>query len=125
MRVSICGTWCAPRYPNDSVTQQAWIKAHQKRLFDKGKIEKLVLSIRSIESTNAEVLEKIRIEADYLSRNAQCRNRVFLLLVAQRASRDNKRLTFHSNLANYFCLARRPNVGHRSIPGLWLGPREA
>jgi hypothetical protein len=58
-------------YPNDPVSQQAWIKVHQKRLLDKGKIEKLVLSLRSIESTNAEVLEKIRTEADYFERNAE------------------------------------------------------
>lgn len=58
-------------YPNDTVSQKAWIKAHQKRLLDKGKIEKLVLSLRSIESTNAEVLEKLRTESDYFERNAE------------------------------------------------------
>ena len=52
-------------YPNDPAGQQAWIKVHQKRLLDKGKIEKLVLSLRSTKSTNTEVLEKIRTEADY------------------------------------------------------------
>jgi len=39
---------------------------------------------------------------------------------AQQASRDDKRLTFHSNLANYLCLARRPKIGHQSIPWLRL-----
>jgi hypothetical protein len=58
-------------YPNDAVKQKAWIKAHQKRLLDKGKIEKLVLSLRSAESANAEVLAKIRTEADYFERNAE------------------------------------------------------
>jgi hypothetical protein len=58
-------------YPNDSVQQQAWVKVHQKRLLDKGKIEKLVLSLRSIESTNAEIVDKVRIEADYFERNAE------------------------------------------------------
>jgi hypothetical protein len=58
-------------YPNAPVNQQAWMKVHQKRLLDKGKIEKLVLSLRSIESSHAEVLEKIRTEADYLERNAE------------------------------------------------------
>jgi len=58
-------------YPNDSLNQKAWMKVHQKRLLDKGKIEKLVLSLRSTESTNAEVLEKIRTEADYFERNAE------------------------------------------------------
>src|SRR3984893_13247070 len=38
-------------YPNDTVSQKAWITIHQKRLLDKGKIEKLVLSLRSTEST--------------------------------------------------------------------------
>jgi hypothetical protein len=51
--------------------QKAWMKKHQKRMLDKGKIEKLVLSLRSIESNNPEVIEKIRIEAAYLERNAE------------------------------------------------------
>jgi hypothetical protein len=58
-------------HPNDPVNQEAWMKVHQKRLLDKGKIEKLVLSLRSIESTNAEALEKIRTDADYFERNAE------------------------------------------------------
>jgi hypothetical protein len=57
-------------YPNDPVSQKAWMKVHQKRLLDKGKIEKLVLSLRSIHSTHAEVLDKIRTEADYFETNA-------------------------------------------------------
>jgi hypothetical protein len=56
-------------HPNDQVAQKAWMKARQKRLLDKGKIEKLVASLRSIDSTNTEVLEKIRTEADYFQRN--------------------------------------------------------
>ena len=58
-------------YPNDQASQKAWIKAHQKRLLDKGKIEKLVLAIRSIHSTNPEVADKIRTEADYFETNAE------------------------------------------------------
>ena len=58
-------------HPNDPLSQKAWMKVHQKRLLDKGKIEKLVLSLRSTESTNAEVLEKLRTEADYFERNAK------------------------------------------------------
>jgi hypothetical protein len=58
-------------YPNDPVHQQAWMKVHQKRLLDKGKIEKLVVSLRSIESTVAEVRKKIRTEADYFERNTE------------------------------------------------------
>ena len=56
-------------HPNDEVNQRAWIKVHQRRLLDKGKIEKLVFALRSIISTNPEVAEKIRTEADYFERN--------------------------------------------------------
>ena len=55
--------------PNDETEQKAWIKVHQKRLLDKGKIEKLVAELRSIHSTNPEVADKIRTEADYFARN--------------------------------------------------------
>ena len=58
-------------YPNDEGKQRAWIKAHQKRLLDKGKIEKLVGVLRAIKSSNSEVAEKIRTEADYFERNAE------------------------------------------------------
>ena len=58
-------------HPNDPVNQKAWIKVHQRRLLDKGKIEKLVAALRSIESANPEVAENIRIEADYFERNAK------------------------------------------------------
>ena len=58
-------------FPNDEVGQKAWIKAHQKRLLDKGKIEKLVAAIHSIQSFNPELAEKIRTEADYFERNAE------------------------------------------------------
>jgi hypothetical protein len=57
-------------YPHDEVGQKAWIKVHQKRLLDKGKIEKLVEAFRSIHATNPEVADKIRTEADYFQRNA-------------------------------------------------------
>jgi Uncharacterised protein family (UPF0236) len=58
-------------YPNDEVNQKAWMKVHQRRWLDKGKIEKLVAALRAIESVNAEVAEKIRTEADYFERNAE------------------------------------------------------
>jgi hypothetical protein len=58
-------------YPNDVVPQKAWMKVHQKRLLDKGKIEKLVTAMRSLRHTNAEGVEKIRIEADYFEKNAE------------------------------------------------------
>jgi hypothetical protein len=58
-------------YPNDEASQKAWMKTHQKRLLDQGKIEKLVNALRSIHSTNPEVAEKLRTEADYFERNAE------------------------------------------------------
>jgi hypothetical protein len=58
-------------YPVDPLNQKAWMKVHQKRLLDKGKIERLVCALRSTVSTNPEVVEKIRIEADYFERNAE------------------------------------------------------
>ena len=57
-------------HPNDELAQKAWMKVHQRRLLDKGKIEKLVLALRRIVATNPEVVEKIRIEAGYFERNA-------------------------------------------------------
>jgi transposase len=58
-------------HPNDEAKQKAWMRAHQKRLLDKGKIEKLVAAIASLHSRNPEVAEKIRLEADYFRRNAE------------------------------------------------------
>ena len=58
-------------HPNDEKSQKAWMKVHQRRLLDKGKIEKLIEAIRSIDSSNPEVTEKIRIEADYFERNTE------------------------------------------------------
>jgi hypothetical protein len=58
-------------HPNDDASQKAWMKVHQRRLLDKGKIEKLVAALRSIVSSNPEVAEKIRIEASYFERNAE------------------------------------------------------
>ena|SRR5437867_7484638 len=58
-------------YPDDPGKQKGWMKLHQKRLLDKGKIEKLVGVLRAIESANPEVAEKLRTEADYFERNAE------------------------------------------------------
>jgi hypothetical protein len=58
-------------HPNDEVNRKTWMNIHQKRLLDKGKIEKLVGALRSIDSANPEVAEKIRTEADYFERNAE------------------------------------------------------
>ena len=58
-------------YPNDPGPQKVWMKAHQKRLLDKGKIEKLVAALRLLRHPDPKVLEKIRIEADYFEKNAE------------------------------------------------------
>jgi len=58
-------------YPHDEGHQKAWMKVHQKRLLDKGKIERLVGVLRALHSGNPEVAEKIRTEADYFERNAE------------------------------------------------------
>ena len=58
-------------YPSEEIKQKAWMKVHQKRLLDKGKIEKLVGALRSTHTTNAQVAEKIRTEADYFERNTE------------------------------------------------------
>ena len=68
---SISGSWPASYTPTTTPNQKAWMKVHQNRLLDKGKIEKLVLSLRSIDSTNPEVVDKIRTEADYFESNAE------------------------------------------------------
>jgi len=60
-------------YPQQEVPQKAWIKIHQKRLLDKGKIEKLVAALRAIDCRNPEVAEQIRSEAEYFQRNAERR----------------------------------------------------
>src|SRR5258708_21012830 len=53
------------------MNQKAWMKVHQRRLIDKGKIENLVVALRSIASTNPELVDKIRTESDYFQRNAE------------------------------------------------------
>ncbi len=68
--VNICGSCARRLHPNEEANQKAWVKVHQRRLLDKGKIEKLVRALRSIVSTNPEMVETIRIEADYFARNA-------------------------------------------------------
>jgi len=57
-------------HPNNEGNQKTWMKIHQK-LLEKGKIEKLVLSLRSIDADHPDVAEKIRTEADYFARNAE------------------------------------------------------
>ena len=56
-------------YPNDETQQKRWIRIQQNRL-DNGKIEKLVLALRSIHTPNPEVAEKLRTETEYFQTNA-------------------------------------------------------
>ena len=58
-------------HPNDEAAQKAWMKIHQEQWLDQGKIEELVAALRSIDSINADVTEKIRIESDYFEKNAE------------------------------------------------------
>jgi hypothetical protein len=46
-------------------------RAHQDELLDEGKFEDLVAALRAIESSNPELLEKIRTEADYFAKNTE------------------------------------------------------
>ena len=57
--------WTVARglYPNQETSQKAWIQVQQRRLLDKGKIEKLVLALRSLQSTRPEMAKLIRTEA--------------------------------------------------------------
>jgi hypothetical protein len=58
-------------YPNQESEQKRWLTIHQGELLDEGKIEDLVAALRAIESSNPELLEKIRIEADYFEKNTE------------------------------------------------------
>ena len=56
-------------YPNQRAEQERWMLLHKDALLDEGKIEELAASLRSINSDNPELAEKIRIEADYFEKN--------------------------------------------------------
>ncbi len=57
-------------YPNDERRQKGWMRVHQRWL-DQGKIEKLLLALRSLPSAHPEMAELIRTEAAYFERNAE------------------------------------------------------
>jgi hypothetical protein len=57
-------------FPNDFKRRNQWIGLHQKRWLDKGKIVKLVASLRSIQTSDPELARKLRNEADYFAANA-------------------------------------------------------
>lgn len=58
-------------HPNDAVKQKAWMRVHQKRLLEKGKIEKLVAALRALQTRHPEAAKKLRTEADYFEKNAE------------------------------------------------------
>jgi hypothetical protein len=47
-------------FPNDPISQKAWMKVHQKRLLDQGKIEKLVAALRSLFPAHPQAAERRR-----------------------------------------------------------------
>jgi hypothetical protein len=57
-------------HPNHEANQNRWMMVHQD-LLDDGKIEELVSSFRSMETSQAELAEKIRTEAEYFEKNAE------------------------------------------------------
>jgi hypothetical protein len=57
-------------FANDAKRRNQWIGLHQKRWLDKGKIGKLVASLRSIQTADPELAKKIRNAADYFATNA-------------------------------------------------------
>ena len=56
-------------YPNEEVKQKRWVMRQQSKL-DGGQIVQLVGSLREIETPNADLADKIRLEAEYFERNA-------------------------------------------------------
>ena len=57
-------------HPNQQAEQRRWMMVHQDML-DGGKIEDLVAAIRSLDSSNAEVVETIRIESGFFEKHAE------------------------------------------------------
>jgi hypothetical protein len=58
-------------YPGQEAEQKRWTAIHQDELLDEGRIEELVAALRAIDSPHPELLEKIRIEADYFDNNKE------------------------------------------------------
>jgi hypothetical protein len=57
-------------HPNDEVNQNRWMMIQQD-LLDHCQIKKLLASLRSIQTSSAELAEKLRTEAEYFRRNAK------------------------------------------------------
>jgi hypothetical protein len=60
----------AKLYPNDSPTQKRWVMIEKDKL-DDGKIEDLVVSLRSLEASHPGLAEDIRIAANYFEGNKE------------------------------------------------------
>jgi len=56
-------------YPIDIKRRHTWIGLHQKRWLDRGKIAKLIASLQSIQTTDADLARKLHHEADYFVAN--------------------------------------------------------
>jgi hypothetical protein len=56
-------------YPSDEAKQKRWVMRQQSQL-DDGEIEKLARYLRGLETTDPQLADKLRIEADYFERNA-------------------------------------------------------
>jgi hypothetical protein len=57
--------------PGQEAEQKRWMAFHQDELLDEGRIEELVAALRTIDSLPSELLEKIRLEADYFDNNKE------------------------------------------------------
>ena len=57
-------------HPNQDAEQKRWMTIHQNML-DEGRIEELVAAFRAIDSSNAELTEKIRKEAAYFENHTE------------------------------------------------------
>ena len=57
--------------PGQEAEQKRWMAFHQDELLDEGRIEELVAALRAIDSLPSELLEKIRLEADYFDNNKE------------------------------------------------------
>ncbi len=60
----------AKLYANDSPAQKRWVMVEKDKL-DEGKIEDLVASLRSLETSSPGLAENIRTEANYFERNQE------------------------------------------------------
>jgi len=58
-------------YPGQEAEQKRWMAFHQEQLLDEGNIEELVTALRAIDSLTPELLEKIRVAADYFDNNKE------------------------------------------------------